>query len=70
MPDLGFDEKAARVFDYGSRSFTVRLGPALELEVCDSSGKRLKNLPAPGRQDDPEKAVPANQAFKKDEKSS
>ena len=65
VPDLGFDEKAARVFDYGSRSFTVRLGPALELEVCDSSGKRLKNLPAPGRQDDPEKAVPANQAFKK-----
>ncbi len=64
VPDLGFDGKMEQVFDYGPRSFTVRLNAALEAEIYDSTGKRLKNLPAPGRQDDPEKAASANQAFR------
>ena len=64
MPDLGFGEDLSRVFSYGPRSFTVTLSPALELEVTDGSGKRLKNMPAPGKNDDPEKANEAFAAFK------
>lgn len=64
IPDLGFDEKMELSFDYGSRSFRVLLTPALELEVYDESGKKLKNLPAPGKKDDPEKAKAAGDEFK------
>ncbi len=64
MPDLGFDERMEQKFDYGSRSFTVRLTLSLEAEVYDADGKRLKNLPSPKKQDDPEQAEAANLAFK------
>lgn len=64
VPDLGLNENGERMFDYGSRSFRVRLSPALEAEVYDEKGKRLKNLPALGRQDDPEKADRAGHEFK------
>ncbi len=64
VPDLGFDERMERTFDYGSRRFTVRLTLSLEAEVYGEDGKRLKNLPSPGKQDDPEKAEAANHAFK------
>ncbi len=64
VPDLGFDSKMEQMFDYGSRKFTVRLNQALEMEIYDGNGKRLKNMPAPGKQDDPEKAASSNQAFK------
>lgn len=64
VPDLGFDGQMEQRYDYGMRVFTVRLTPALELEVYGADGKRLKNLPSPGRQDDPEKAKEANSAFK------
>ena len=64
VPDLGFGEDLSRVFSYGPRSFTVTLSPALELEVTDGGGKRLKNMPAPGKNDDPEKANEAFAAFK------
>ncbi len=64
VPDLGFDGQGERIFDYGSRSFTVRLSSVLELEVFDEKGKRLKNLPAPGRKDDLEKAALSNSEFK------
>lgn len=33
VPDLGFGKDGRRVFDYGKRSFTVRLTPTLELEI-------------------------------------
>ncbi len=64
VPDLGFDERMEQKFDYGSRSFTVRLTLSLEAEVYDADGKRLKNLPSPKKQDDPEQAEAANLAFK------
>lgn len=47
VPDLGFDERMERTFDYGSRRFTVRLTLSLEAEVYGEDGKRLKNLPSP-----------------------
>ncbi len=64
VPDLGFGENLEQTFDYGTRSFRVALTSALELEVFDESGKKLKNLPAPGKRDDEEKAAAANGAFK------
>lgn len=64
VPDLGFDPNGTRVFDYGPRSFTVRLTPTLELEITNDGGKTVKNLPAPGKTDDEEKANAAYHEFK------
>lgn len=64
VPNLDFDEKMERHFDYGTRSFRVRLTPTLELEIFDEEGKKIKNLPSPGKRDDEEKAKAASDAFK------
>lgn len=64
VPDLGFDPDGTRVFDYGPRSFTVRLTPTLELEITNDGGKTVKNLPTPGKTDDEEKANAAYHEFK------
>ncbi len=64
VPDLGFDENMERKFDYGERSFKVTITPALEIEVYDENGKKLKNMPAPGKRDDEQKAAAAYEEFK------
>lgn len=74
VPDLGFDEKMERRFDYGARAFLVTITPALEIEVFEAKeapekgmqvrGKKLKNLPAPGAKDDAEIAKVAYEEFK------
>ena len=64
MPNLGFNENMQRVFDYGERKFTVAITTALEAEVFDENGKKLKNLPAPGKKDDAVKAAEAYEEFK------
>ncbi len=64
VPDLGFSADGKRVFDYGPRSFTVRLTPTLELSIANDAGKTVKNLPSPGKTDDPEKAAASYEAFK------
>ncbi|MBR4731555.1 MAG: DUF4132 domain-containing protein [Lachnospiraceae bacterium] len=64
VPDLGFDERLERHFDYGTRSFTVRISPSLDIEVKDESGKKLKSLPAVGKSDDEAKATAALEEFK------
>ncbi len=64
VPNLGFDENMQRIFDYGERKFTVAITPALEIEVFDENGKKLKNLPAPGKKDDEVKAAAAYEEFK------
>ncbi|MDE5824171.1 MAG: DUF4132 domain-containing protein, partial [Lachnospiraceae bacterium] len=64
VPDLGFNENMERIFDYGERMFKVMITPALDVEVYDETGKKLKNLPAPGKKDDAEKAAEAYAAFK------
>ena len=64
VPDLGFSADGKRVFDYGPRSFTVRLTPTLELEIVSDAGKAVKNLPSPGKTDDEEKAGAAYNEFK------
>jgi len=64
VPSLGFDEQMERIFDYGKRQFKVVLTPALSLEVYDEKGKQLKNMPSPGKTDDPELSKTANDAWK------
>ena len=64
VPTLGFGENMERIFDYGGRQFAVYLTPALELEIQDGEGKRLKNMPAPGKRDEEEKAAAAYEEFK------
>ncbi len=64
VPDLGFDGNGERSFDYGERKFRVAITPALEIEVYDESGKKLKNMPSPGKRDDEKKAAAAYEEFK------
>ena len=64
VPNLGFDENMQRKFDYGERKFTVTITTALEVEVFDENGKKLKNLPTPGKKDDEAKATAAYEEFK------
>ncbi|MBI6874795.1 DUF4132 domain-containing protein [Clostridium aciditolerans] len=64
VPDLGFDIKGERVFDYVDRKFIVTLTPELTLDVQDESGKKFKNLPAPNKKDDETKAAEASLEFK------
>lgn len=64
VPHMGFDKNGERVFDYGERSFKVVITPALEIEVYDESGKKLKNMPSPGKRDEEGKAAAAYEAFK------
>ncbi|MCM1991558.1 DUF4132 domain-containing protein [Oceanirhabdus seepicola] len=64
IPTLGFDESGEQVFDYGPRKFKVSLSNELTLEVYNEDGKKLKNLPAVGKKDDPEMATKARDEFK------
>lgn len=64
VPDLGFDHQMQRIFDYGERKFTVTITPSLEMEIADETGKRLKNMPAPGKRDQEETAKASYEAFK------
>ena len=66
VPDLGFDDKAEQIFDYGSRTFTVRLSECLEAEIYDENGKCLclNHLPRPGKKDEEEKAKAAQATFR------
>ena len=64
VPDLGFDEKMERIFDYGPRKFKVYLTPSLELEIFDEENKKRKSMPAPAKKDDEEIAKQSNTEFK------
>jgi hypothetical protein len=74
IPDAGFarplDEagapvgtEAALVLDYGPRQFNARLGDDLQPVLTTVEGKTIKNLPAPGTQDDADRARAARKAF-------
>jgi hypothetical protein len=56
VPDLDLDERGTRVFDFGSRQFTVVLDGDLKPVVRDESGKLKSDLPKPGAKDDADKA--------------
>ena len=63
------DEGDAGPLDFGPRSFTVKLNDDLEPVIATEDGKTVKNLPAPGKSDDEEKAKAAKKAFSDAKKS-
>ncbi|MCA9794663.1 MAG: DUF4132 domain-containing protein, partial [Candidatus Eremiobacteraeota bacterium] len=64
VPDLGLDERGTMLLDYGPRQFTVGFDEELKPYVLDGQGKRLKNLPKPGKSDDQVQGQEAYEAFK------
>ncbi|MEV3981681.1 DUF4132 domain-containing protein [Nonomuraea sp. NPDC049758] len=72
VPDLGLSADGSLTLDYGRRRFVVGFDEQLKPYVADASGKRLKNLPKPGANDDQELATAAYRRFaglKKDVRS-
>jgi hypothetical protein len=63
VPDFGLDEDGSMVLDYGPRRFVVGFDEQLKPYVEDESGKRRKDLPAPGARDDAEQAPAARKRF-------
>jgi len=63
VPDFGLDEDGSMVLDYGPRRFVVGFDEQLKPYVLDESGKRRKDLPAPGARDDAERAPAARKRF-------
>ena len=58
------DARGERVFEYGARQFTARLGLDRTLHLSDGTGKRIAALPKPGAHDDDEKAAAAQASWK------
>ena len=63
VPDLGLDDAATLVVDYGSRTFVVGFDEQLKPYVVDGAGVRRADLPKPGAKDDQELAVPEHNRF-------
>ncbi|WP_432930680.1 WGR and DUF4132 domain-containing protein [Microbispora sp. CA-135349] len=63
VPDFGLSADGSLTLDYGRRRFVVGFDEQLKPYVADAAGKRLKNLPKPGANDDPELAPAAYQRF-------
>jgi HEAT repeat protein len=62
-------DEATLVLDFGPRTFTVKLDDDLEPIIATDEGKTVKNLPAPGKNDDAEKAKAAKKSFSDAKKS-
>lgn len=63
VPDMNFDERMCRTFDYGKRQFNVYLTPTLEIEIYNGE-KKVKSMPKPGVNDDKELAEQSYNDFK------
>ncbi|MEM6989035.1 MAG: DUF4132 domain-containing protein [Myxococcota bacterium] len=64
VPDLGLDPSGSLRLDYGRREFTVGFDEHLRPFVRDADGKRLRDLPKPGKTDAAERAEPAHRQWK------
>lgn len=64
VPDLGLDADGSLRLDFGPRQFTVGFDEALAPYVRDGDGKRLRELPKPGRGDDAALAALASAQWK------
>lgn len=64
IPNLDFDKRGERVFDYGNRTFIVTLEMDFSLKITDDSGKIIKTMPKPNKSDDELKAKEALDEFK------
>ncbi len=72
VPDLDLDENGTRELSFGPRSFRVGFNEVLKPFVLDPAGKRLPDLPKPGKDDDAQKAAESTEvwkALKKDAKT-
>lgn len=64
IPSLGFSKSGERIFDYGSRTFTVSLMPDFTLSIHDNAkNKDIKSMPKPNANDDAAKAEAAKKEF-------
>ncbi|MFC4119984.1 DUF4132 domain-containing protein [Nonomuraea zeae] len=63
VPDFGLSAEGSLTLDYGRRQFVVGFDEQLKPYVADAAGKRLKSLPKPGANDDPELAPAAYRRF-------
>jgi hypothetical protein len=63
VPGFGLDQDGSMVLDYGPRRFVVGFDEQLKPHVQDESGRRRKDLPAPGARDDAAKAPAARKRF-------
>ena len=63
VPDLGLEANGTLTLDFGPRRFVAGFDAELKPYVCDEAGKRLKALPKPRVNDDPELAKAATEAF-------
>ncbi len=59
VPDLGFDEKMERLFDYGERKFLVTITTALEIEVFEAAEAAKNNT---DQRADTKNNIPADKA--------
>jgi hypothetical protein len=64
VPDLGLGADGSLLLDFGPRSFRVAFDESLKPFVRDADGKRLPDLPKPGKNDDAEKAQQAQDIWK------
>jgi predicted DNA-binding WGR domain protein len=64
VPDLGLDDDGSLTLDFGPRAFRVGFDESLKPYVLDATGKRVVDLPKPGKSDDAEKAKAAVETWK------
>jgi hypothetical protein len=64
LPVFDLDANGSRELSFGARSFRVGFDELLRPFVQDAAGKRLKDLPKPGKADDPQLAEAALLAWK------
>jgi predicted DNA-binding WGR domain protein len=63
VPDFGLDDQHTLTLDYGPRRFVVTLDEQLRPSVMDADGRRRKELPRPGANDDEALATAAYKRF-------
>lgn len=65
VPTLGFNSYGEKIYDYGSRKFTAKIGPRNKLEVYDENKKKFKTIPKVSVKDDMIKAQESYEELKK-----
>jgi predicted DNA-binding WGR domain protein len=64
VPDLGLEDDGSMTLDFGPRSFRVGFDEYLRPYVKDAEGKKLPDLPKPGKSDDAGKGQEATERWK------
>ncbi len=64
IPTFGFSKEGIINLDFGPRQFEIKLLADLSLSIVDNKGKKFKNLPKVGKNDDSEKGNEATKLFK------